>query len=93
MKKLLFLFIPVYLFSIEVRVKPGSEKSYEKYHEKRIKSERIYKIKGDTLDRDGDGIVDNFLKKMRENERKQGTSLKDKRQIKIPEKGLRLNYK
>ncbi|MEN3044801.1 MAG: hypothetical protein ABDH37_06270 [Candidatus Hydrothermales bacterium] len=86
MKKLILLFIPMYLFSIEVKVNPGNEK----YYKEKVKSERVYKVKRDTLDRDGDGIVDNFLKKMRDTEKRHSFPSKNKRDNKIPERGLRL---
>ncbi len=67
MKKIIVLLLfPLLLYSIEVKKKSGTSKS--KVEE--LKSEKIYKVKRDTLDRDGDGITDKFFKKLRDEEGK-----------------------
>lgn len=65
MKKILaFLLVPVLLFSIEVKKKGSavSEKGKLK------SSTRVYELKKDTLDKDEDGILDKFMKKLRKRE-------------------------
>ncbi|MEO0279907.1 MAG: hypothetical protein ABIM58_01940 [candidate division WOR-3 bacterium] len=75
MKKILILLIlPFLLHSIEINKKSESSKS------KRVelKSEIIYKVKRDTLDRDGDGITDRFFKRLRDREGKFYAPYKEK---------------
>lgn len=92
MKKIIVLLIfPLLLYSIEAKKKSGTSKSSEE----ELKSEKIYKVKRDTLDRDGDGITDKFFKRLRDKEGKIFSPYReeirdDKREIqkqrKIPER-------
>jgi|GEM_PF-3475157 hypothetical protein len=77
MKKiLLFLLIPVMLFSIEVKKKSSSTVHKSKYRT----SSRVYELKKDTLDRDEDGILDKFMKKLRKKEEEK-KKIENKRKI------------
>jgi len=81
MKKILiFLVVPALLFAIEVK-KKGTfvpQKSKIKI------STRVYELKRDTLDKDEDGVLDKFIKKLREEEKKK--KIETKKKIKESEK-------